>query len=95
MSLPESRMSRRTLLHAAGAVAVAGYVSSLASPAQAADASDSANQVAAAGLPDGLTVNNSTGVISGKPTDTGTSSVELSATNAVGTGTRTLTLVVG
>ncbi|MCX4977078.1 putative Ig domain-containing protein [Streptomyces sp. NBC_00620] len=59
------------------------------------EASNHPYAFAATGLPDGLTVNKSTGVISGKPTDTGTSSVELSATNAVGTGTRTLTLVVG
>ncbi|MDV7219761.1 putative Ig domain-containing protein [Streptomyces prunicolor] len=50
---------------------------------------------AATGLPDGLTLNKSTGAISGKPTVTGTSAVELSATNAVGTGKQTLTLVVG
>jgi hypothetical protein len=50
---------------------------------------------AAAGLPAGLTVDTATGVISGKPTGTGTSSVTLSAVNAVGTGTSTLTLVVG
>ncbi|TKA08680.1 glycosyl hydrolase family 28 protein [Actinacidiphila oryziradicis] len=48
----------------------------------------------ATGLPDGLTVDKATGVISGQPAGSGTSSVILSATNAVGTGTRTLTLVV-
>src|SRR2546426_9066921 len=45
----------------------------------------------AAGLPPGLTVNTATGLISGTPTTPGTYSVALSATNANGTGTATLT----
>lgn len=48
----------------------------------------------ATGLPDGLTVNTSTGLISGTATATGTSSVNLSATNNGGTGTAVLTLKV-
>lgn len=48
------------------------------------------------GVPAGLTVNTSTGVISGTPTTIGTSSVTISATNATGTGSPiTLTLTVG
>jgi PKD repeat protein len=45
-------------------------------------------------LPAGLTVNTSTGVISGTPTTAGTTSVTISATNAYGTGSATLSLTV-
>src|SRR5205814_1644253 len=52
----------------------------------------------ATGLPPGLTVNTTTGVISGTPatsTDAGSPySVAISATNAGGTGTATLTLTI-
>src|SRR5439155_1034472 len=48
----------------------------------------------AIGLPPGLTVNTSTGLISGTPTTAGTYSVTISATNAGGTGSATLTLTV-
>ena len=48
----------------------------------------------AAGLPAGLSVNPSTGLISGKPTATGTFTVTLGAANAAGTGTQGLTMVV-
>jgi len=48
----------------------------------------------ATGLPAGLTVNTSTGLISGTPTTAGTYSVTISATNAGGTGSATLTLTV-
>jgi putative Ig domain-containing protein len=48
----------------------------------------------ATGLPTGLSVNTVTGLISGTPTTSGTSSVTLSATNAFGTGTRPLTVTI-
>ena len=48
----------------------------------------------ATGLPAGLSINTSTGVISGAPAATGTTNITLSATNAVGTGTRTLVFTV-
>src|SRR5437879_1512140 len=48
----------------------------------------------ATGLPSGLTVNTSTGLISGTPTTAGTYSVTISATNSGGTGTATLTITI-
>src|SRR5439155_26269536 len=48
----------------------------------------------ATGLPPGLSVNTSTGLISGTPTTAGTYSVTISATNAGSTGSATLTLTI-
>src|SRR5947208_15422792 len=44
--------------------------------------------------PDGLSVNTSTGLISGTPTTAGTYAVTISATNSGGTGSATLTLTI-
>jgi hypothetical protein len=57
-------------------------------------ASNSPTSYGATGLPGGLSVSTSTGLISGTPSAGGTFSVTLSATNASGTGTATLTLTI-
>ena len=57
-------------------------------------ATNSPTSYGATGLPAGLTVNSTTGLISGTPTAAGTSTVTLSATNAGGTGNATLTLTI-
>ena len=58
-------------------------------------ASNTPATFAATGLPAGLALNATTGWITGTPTTSGTSTVSLSATNASGTGTATLKIVVG
>ncbi len=57
-------------------------------------ASNSPTSFGATGLPSGLSVNTSTGAITGTPTATGASSVAISATNAGGTGSATLTITI-
>ncbi|MFM7022388.1 MAG: putative Ig domain-containing protein, partial [Flavobacteriales bacterium] len=57
-------------------------------------ASNSPTSYNAIGLPAGLSVNTTTGAITGTPTTAGSSTVTLSATNAGGTGTKTLTITI-
>ena len=57
-------------------------------------ASGSPTSYGAAVLPAGLTLNTSTGAITGSPTTAGTSNVSISATNGSGTGTATLVIIV-
>ncbi len=57
-------------------------------------ASNSPTSFAAAGLPAGLAISTTAGLISGTPTAAGTSTVTLSATNAGGSGNATLSLTI-
>jgi hypothetical protein len=57
-------------------------------------ATNSPTSYGATGLPAGLVINTGTGLISGTPTSAGTSTVSLSATNSIGTGSATLTLTI-
>ncbi len=57
-------------------------------------ATGSPSSYGAAGLPNGLGVNATSGLVSGTPTQAGISAVSLSATNQGGTGTRSLTLSI-
>lgn len=50
--------------------------------------------IAAGTLPAGLTLNSTTGVISGSPSGTSSAAVTIAATNAAGTGTKTLTFSI-
>ncbi len=58
-------------------------------------ASNTPTSYNATGLPSGLSVNTTTGAISGTPTTTGTYNVTISATNSGGTGTATLVITIG
>jgi hypothetical protein len=58
-------------------------------------ASSQPTSYSATGLPTGLSLNASTGFITGTPTSSGSSSVALGATNSYGTGNATLSLTVG
>jgi hypothetical protein len=57
-------------------------------------AGNSPSSYNATGLPAGLSVNTSTGAISGTPTAVGATNVTISATNSSGTGTATLALSI-
>lgn len=57
-------------------------------------ASSSPTSYGATGLPSGLSLDSSSGLISGVPTVSGSYSVNLSATNGVGTGSATLVIYV-
>jgi len=57
-------------------------------------ASNTPTSYGATGLPAGLSVNSTSGLISGTPATVGTSTVTLSATNSGGTGSASLTLTI-
>jgi sugar lactone lactonase YvrE len=57
-------------------------------------ATGSPNSFSASGLPGGLTLNATTGLIAGTPVTAGTSVVAISATNSAATGDATLTIII-
>jgi uncharacterized repeat protein (TIGR03803 family) len=58
------------------------------------NATNSPSSYGETGLPAGLTISSSSGIISGTATSTGTSTVTVTASNVAGTGTGTITLLV-
>ena len=57
-------------------------------------ASNAPTSYSATGLPSGLTINTTSGLISGTPTAAGVFSITVSATNADGSGTKTVTATI-
>ncbi len=85
----QTGLSAPTITSATTASAIAGTAFSYQITA-----TNSPTSYGATGLPTGLSVNTTTGLISGTPSAAGTSSVTLSATNGTGTGSATLTLTI-
>jgi hypothetical protein len=71
-----------------------GTINTALSPTYTITATNTPTSYNATGLPAGLSVNTSTGVISGTPTASGITNVNISATNAYGTGTATLQITI-
>jgi hypothetical protein len=71
-----------------------GTTNTVLSPVYTITASNFPTSYNATGLPAGLSVNPTTGVISGTPTAAGSSNVTISATNSSGTGSATLVFTI-